>query len=161
MKEPIITPESVSNYSHLKEPLRSNWIQCSVCEQVPTETVYLVRIPDLGVSTSCCSLECAQQWIESEVHKERQTLIAHLEEDDDDLTPPTQVMRSGWIYARRKQGDYPEDTERSGKWLIWLSAETIDRYWQMIKEAVEQGYLGHAAKVSTAGSERQQAGKPM
>jgi Domain of unknown function (DUF1917) len=86
--------------------------------------------------------------------------IARYEEDYDDPTPPTQAMQAGWIYARRKQGDYPDYTERSGKWLIWLSAETVDRYWQKIKESVEQGFLGNAAKVATAGSGRQKAGKP-
>jgi hypothetical protein len=46
----------------------------------------------------------------------------------------------------------------SGKWLIWLSAETIDRGWQKMKEAVEQGHLGNEAKVATAASGRQQTG---
>ena len=79
------------------------------------------------IETSCCSQECAQPWIEREGRKERQTLRAHQEEDYDDPTLPTQVMRSGWMYARRKQGDDPDESERSGKWLIWLSADTIDR----------------------------------
>jgi Domain of unknown function (DUF1917) len=151
-QEPTITPDSVSNYSHLKEPFRSNWIRCLICLQVPTETVYHVHIPGFG-SAACCSQECAEKWIES---KEGETPTSYHEEDYDDPTPPTQAMQDGWIYARRKQGDYPDYTERSGKWLIWLSAETIDRYWQKIKEAVEQGTLGSAA----AGSGRQKQGKP-
>jgi Domain of unknown function (DUF1917) len=62
---------------------------------------------------------------------------------------PTEVMYHAWVCAQRKQGSYPEPTERSGKWLIWLSPENIDRYWAKIKEAVEQGQLGEEAKVST------------
>jgi len=62
---------------------------------------------------------------------------------------PTEVSDHAWIYALRKEGSYPASTERSGKWLIFLSAETIDRYWQKIKAAVEQGQLGAQAKVST------------
>ncbi|HYU73874.1 MAG TPA: putative phosphothreonine lyase domain-containing protein [Ktedonobacteraceae bacterium] len=62
---------------------------------------------------------------------------------------PTEVTNHAWIYALRKQGSYPAKTERSGKWLIFLSAQSIDRYWAKIKEAVEQGQLGEQAKVST------------
>ncbi len=62
---------------------------------------------------------------------------------------PTEVSNHAWIYALRQQGSYPVKTERSGKWLIFLSAETIDRYWQKVKAAVEQGQLGAQAKVST------------
>ena len=62
---------------------------------------------------------------------------------------PTEVTYHAWIYAIRKQGSYPEPTERSGKWLIFLSAQSIDRYWAKIKEAVEQGQLGEQTKVST------------
>jgi hypothetical protein len=60
-------------------------------------------------------------------------------------------MNRVWIYAHRKLGTYPEyHPERSGKWLIWLSPANIDRYWLLIKQAVEQGQLSSAAKVSTA-----------
>ena len=73
---------------------------------------------------------------------------------------PTQETRDGWIHVFRKMDDYPEDTDRSGKWLIWLSVQTIDRYWQSIREAVERGQLGNEAKVSTAASPQARAGKP-
>ncbi len=63
--------------------------------------------------------------------------------------PESLVIYHAWIYAQRKQGSYPEPTERNGKWLIFLSAQSIDRYWAKIKEAVEQGQLGEQAKVST------------
>ena len=56
----------------------------------------------------------------------------------------------------RKHGTYLDDHPlRSGKWLIWLSTENIDRYWKRIRVAVEQGLLGNWAKVSTAGSIRE------
>ncbi len=157
MKEPLIVPDSVKNYAHLSEPFRSKWIQCFVCKQVPTETVYRVEIPALGVSTSCCSEACAQQWIESELANDGYT---QGEENYDDPTLPTQATRPGWIHARRKHGDYPEDTQFSGKWLIWLSAQAIDRYWQAIKAACEQGRLGGEVKVSKAGNRSQKQGKP-
>ena len=59
------------------------------------------------------------------------------------------TSRSPWIFAHRIWGYYPAETKRSGKWLIFLSETVIDRYWQKIKEAVEQGLLGETAKTST------------
>jgi hypothetical protein len=59
------------------------------------------------------------------------------------------TSRSAWIFAARIWGYYPAKTERSGKWLIFLSETVIDRYWQRIKEAVELGLLGEKAKTST------------
>ncbi len=157
MNEPLIVPDSVKNYAHLPEPFRSSWIKCFICKQVPVETVYHVTILALGVSTSCCSEACARAWIASELANDGHT---RSEENYDDPIPPTQVTRPGWIHARRKHGDYPEDTQFSGKWLIWLSREVIDRYWQAIKAAVEQGRLGNEAKVATGASRRQKQGHP-
>ena len=53
----------------------------------------------------------------------------------------------GWIYARRKDEGYPEDTERSGKWMIFAQTSEVDRVWSIVKSAVEAGELGDAAKV--------------
>jgi hypothetical protein len=55
-----------------------------------------------------------------------------------------------WIVARRKRGEYPERTTRSGKWLVFVSAAKVDSVWKKIKQAVENGLLGDRAKVSTA-----------
>ncbi len=64
---------------------------------------------------------------------------------------PSQETRAPWIHAFRQVGDYPENTEFSGKWLMWFHVTTVDRSWQKIKEAVEGGlYLGNEAKVATA-----------
>ncbi len=73
---------------------------------------------------------------------------------------PSQEERHIWIHAFRKTGDYPDDTEFSGKWLVWLSAAVIDRYWQAIREACGQGRLGNEVKVSTAASRQVKEGKP-
>lgn len=150
-----ITPDPVTNYAHLKEPFRSKWIQCITCRQVPAETVYTVHIPSQvqggkrshGVRTVCCSEDCARKWIAAhEPH------FYPLEEWKGSTLLPTQEKKPGWVYCFRQTGYYPDDTDRSGKWLIWLSPENIDRYWAKIKQAVEDGKLGDAAKVSTAGS---------
>jgi hypothetical protein len=162
-----ITAQTVEAYSHLKEPFRSRWIQCITCRQVPTETVYSVYIPSQsqgdkrshGVRTECCSEECAHKWIANyEPHFFTPEERAARRQGSEKL--PTQETKEIWIQAFRKQGEYPESTERSGKWLIWLQSQNIDRYWQAIREAVEQGKLGDQAKVSTAASKQVKQGKP-
>jgi hypothetical protein len=150
-----ITTHPVSDFSHLKEPFRSKWIRCITCKQVPTETVYMVHIPQLtqgdkrsfAVGTVCCSEKCADEWLA------KYTPHFHtLEEMEGSTLLPTQEQKPGWIHCFRKTGMYPDPTRHSGKWLIWLSPETIDRFWTRIKQAVEEGRLGDEAKVSTAGS---------
>jgi len=44
---------------------------------------------------------------------------------------------------------YPEDTERSGKWLIFLSNEAVDRYWLLVQLSLAMWQLGREAKVTT------------
>lgn len=64
------------------------------------------------------------------------------------FTPPTQA-HGAWLYAACDDWWYPEDTERSGKWLIFLSNETVDRYWRLIQLALAMWRLGTEAKVTT------------
>ena len=59
---------------------------------------------------------------------------------------PSQATRAYWIYATRRIGNYPESTERSGKWLIFVPMQRIDDVWRRIKRATEQGLLGDSAK---------------
>lgn len=135
---------------------------CSVCQQELGEVAYDLHVPGAehdgvhywGYGADFCSEEHALYWLQEEYPQHRFTSPT--------LTDglPSQETRDVWIHAFRKTGEYPNGTERSGKWLIWLSSETIDRYWQKIKEAVEQGKLGDQAKVSTAASARVKQGKP-
>lgn len=63
---------------------------------------------------------------------------------------PSEEVKEPWIYAdRRNKAEYPEYTERSGKWLIFLKRKEADEMWAKIKTAVEEGKLGSAAKIST------------
>ena len=78
--------------------------------------------------------------------------IKRLQQDISELyenMAPSQVTDIYWIYAIRKQGKYPEATERSGKWLVFVHVSEVDKLWSKIKEAVELGKLGDSAKVST------------
>ncbi len=63
---------------------------------------------------------------------------------------PSKVTDDYWIEARRKVADYPEYTDRGGKWLVFRSMDQLDEVWGHIRQAVEEGRLGNAAKVSTA-----------
>lgn len=65
-------------------------------------------------------------------------------------TKPSEVTDVYWIYAKRKTGKYPESTERSGKWLIFVDVKDVDEVWAKIKRATEEGILGDSAKVATA-----------
>ena len=62
----------------------------------------------------------------------------------------SQIFDSYWVYARRKKGGYPENTIRSGKWLIFVPFSEVDEWWDLIKICTEKGLLGHASKVATA-----------
>jgi hypothetical protein len=63
---------------------------------------------------------------------------------------PSEVTDAYWIHANRKKGKYPEATERSGKWLIFVDPKDVDDIWLEIKKATEEGKLGSSAKVATA-----------
>ena len=145
----------VSDYDHLQEPLRSDWIRCIQCRTVPTETFYIVSIPHQllegrrtrGVSASVCSEACALAWIQS-------CKLSFVDESKRDVLP-TQEQREVWLEAYNEQEGYPFDhPTKSGKWLVWLRKENVDRYWIKIRKAVRAGKLGGWAKVSTAGSKK-------
>lgn len=65
---------------------------------------------------------------------------------------PSETTNVYWIHAIRKKGRYPEATERSGKWLIFVDSKDVDEVWLKIREATEAGKLGDSAKVATAKS---------
>lgn len=153
-----ITPVAVSDFAHLTASMRAKWIQCIVCRAIPVETIYRARIParqvantrSQAVATLCCSEICARTWIAT------YEPTFHPIADAANSAPPTQTPRDGWIHCVRETGDYPAETPRSGKWLIWLSEQAVDSCWARIKHAVEAGHLGSGAKVSTAGSRTDQ-----
>ena len=63
---------------------------------------------------------------------------------------PSKVHDRYWLRAYRKVGNYPEHTERSGKWLIFAPLSEIDEWWDLIKPCTENGLLGGSSKVATA-----------
>lgn len=62
---------------------------------------------------------------------------------------PSQVTEIPWLYIKRRCGDYPPATPRSGKWLIPLRLEKLDEIWPLVKQATEEGELGQASMAAT------------
>jgi hypothetical protein len=63
---------------------------------------------------------------------------------------PSETFDRYWIYAERKDpASYPGDSDRSGKWLVFVKKAEVDQWWAKIKEATENGRLGGVAKVAT------------
>jgi hypothetical protein len=78
----------------------------------------------------------------------RMVQAARMQQDSEAL--PSQVSGVYWIEAKRKTGDYPAPTRRSGHWVIGTTVQNVDALWLKIREATEAGKLGYKSKVSTA-----------
>lgn len=116
--------------------------------------------PTVPFHMMVCSELCARDWLNSyrpePYQKPKHThLISTTAHEKAVKKPvlPTAIQERGWIYVYREAPGYPLDHPlRSGKWLVFLSNATIDRYWPLIGDAVVAGKMGDSAKVSTAGS---------
>jgi hypothetical protein len=125
---------------------------CSSCHRELTETVCRIQVPAKeidgiwcgGIAAECCSEEHALDCLQEQYDPKQYVILCD--------GNPTEEKNSPWLHAFREVGDYPRATERCGKWLVYRSVEHIDRFWQFIKAAVEQGKLGDHAKVVTAAS---------
>lgn len=66
------------------------------------------------------------------------------------IIAPSKEVAEYWIECcRPKKFPYPDQTDRRGKWLVFLRRDEADETWFRIKDAVECGELGGAAKIST------------
>jgi len=63
---------------------------------------------------------------------------------------PSEVTDIPWLYFKRKQGEYPATTPKSGKWLLPLREEKLDEIWPAIRQATERGKLGQSSMAATA-----------
>jgi hypothetical protein len=83
--------------------------------------------------------------------KEIAYIIPHLESTEDytDTRNLPSKSKNPWLYAKSKFGDYPEPTENSGKWLIFVERKDIDKIWEKIRKWLIAGLLSKYAKVST------------
>jgi len=39
---------------------------------------------------------------------------------------PSEVEDEPWVWAHRGHGDYPQHTERGGKWLVYVDISYVD-----------------------------------
>jgi Domain of unknown function (DUF1917) len=63
---------------------------------------------------------------------------------------PTEMDSDYWIWAERVDTyNYPQPTERCGKWMIYAHDSEVDQVWMTIRDAVVGGLLGSSAKVAT------------
>lgn len=95
-----------------------------------------------GASMEACSPKCAAKLAETLPPVGRPLPVGG------SPTDPT-LQRQGWLFAFREVGTYPDDTERSGKWMIYWKPEDVDDGWNRICDALREGRLGYAAKAAT------------
>jgi hypothetical protein len=62
---------------------------------------------------------------------------------------PTEVFDEYWVHARNNDLDYPDLTEKSGKWMIFPHVSELDNVWNLIKEDLKKGNLTKSAKCGT------------
>lgn len=63
---------------------------------------------------------------------------------------PSEHTKVFWLFASAPKNTDKQDTEHSGKWLLFIRRVFIDQAWAVIKKATKEGRLTKAAKVSTA-----------
>ena len=107
-----------------------------------------------GVAMDVCSLDCAERQIQQAPKHAPRLLYT-------EGNPTDPALRGEvWIYAFAPESDYPEDAQRSGKWLVFADATRIDAVWQIVRGAVLAGKLGASAKVSTKPGSKNREGIP-
>lgn len=62
---------------------------------------------------------------------------------------PSQVTDDYWSHAESPAVNEADEC-RTGKWLVFVPARQVDRWWELIPIATEQGRLGISAKAATA-----------
>jgi hypothetical protein len=69
-----------------------------------------------------------------------------------DYRKPSTVIQEEWLYAHKRGQTFimQENKAVMGKWIIFVSADEVDRLWKKIARATSEGQLGIAAKISTA-----------
>lgn len=163
----MIVPERYERVSRMREGSHEF---CTHCHQPLTPEVFMVGVPSnviddqptRPVRRMVCSQACALDWLQSfqpqPYHRPQHThVIATTGPSKAVEVPvlPTTVHDSGWVYVYRQEPGYPlSHPLRSGKWLVFLRNNRIDRHWQRIRDAVIAGDMGDCAKVSTTGSAR-------
>jgi hypothetical protein len=75
-----------------------------------------------------------------------------------DERKPSEVTEEPWLWADRAAGEHPPANENSGKFLVFVSVESVDQVWEKIKQATIDGHLGWRSKVATSKPNPRQRG---
>lgn len=62
---------------------------------------------------------------------------------------PTEEVEEYWLHAYADGPSQPTGPT-PGKWLVFVPVRYVDKYWQIVQQAVRRGALGPAAKVATS-----------
>lgn len=168
----MIVPEHYAIVERMREGCHE---LCTHCHQPFTPDVFMVGVPSNVIDGQptvpnyimVCSEACARDWLQSykpepyQTPKHNHVLATTMHHQAVQIPVlPTTVPERGWIYVYRTSPGYPlSHPLRSGKWLVFLSSSTIDRYWLRIRDSVIAGNMGKCAKVSTAGSATPRGGR--
>ncbi len=69
-------------------------------------------------------------------------------------THPSKLKTRAWMDAHNSHLNYPDATEKNGKWLVFVKFEELDSWFQKVKAALDAGSLGKSMKSSTGLSNR-------
>jgi hypothetical protein len=127
-------------------------IPCQACGQLLMGTTYYqvefhaTAAPGkryFSTGRYACSLACAEQLaVQMPTHQPMPYPTEGAPSDP-------QLRRIGWLYALRETPGYPDTTERSGKWMVFIKLDEVDAFWERVRTALQAGKLGDIAKVAT------------
>jgi hypothetical protein len=62
---------------------------------------------------------------------------------------PSEITDDYWVYSE-SETKYPNFTDNSGKWLVFVYLKDLDVVWKKISIATKEGKLGGVSKCATA-----------
>lgn len=150
----------VSERGHSTEP-------CYVCRQgVLSYPYYEAEIPVYyqgaylaDDSSKACSEACADKLPKHIKFEEMSSWQRGMNFDSRVFSLIGQEKKRGWIYAFSPMENYPRNTSRDGKWLVFVPVEEVDQWWERIKEGIRQGLLGRLAKIALSARPDRWTGK--
>ena len=117
-----------------------------------------MRISDIYLSVGCNNMKTSKKKLTQtsgsqfpitegkyKIFRQKQFDLAKVHSNDN----PSEVTNIYWIYAKRKDVEYPNPTKLSGKWLLFVNIAKLDQTWKVIKKATEEGHLGDFSKTAT------------
>ena len=78
---------------------------------------------------------------------ERDDVVNVTDIDEPETLLPSTTCDKYWIISHNKNS--PREYIDSGKWMIFVKKNELDKWWLLIKEKTEQGELGPSSKTST------------